>query len=115
MQQIRAMVLSGDLTPEAGLPSIRAFARDCQVSVITVQRAYETLGRLGLIHSRRGKGFFVSAHPAEELITLAAEHLQSALTPPVEQALAEGLTSADVKRSLAAVLDQLIEKREQAS
>ena len=59
-RQVRAKILSGELAADTALPSIRALARQQKVSVITVQRAYETLMREELIHARRGKGFFVS-------------------------------------------------------
>ncbi|MEJ2635627.1 MAG: GntR family transcriptional regulator [Calditrichia bacterium] len=59
-RQIRAKILAGDLSANESLPSIRVFAREHRVSVITVQRAYDNLMREELIHSRRGKGFFVS-------------------------------------------------------
>ena len=60
VRQVRAKILTGELTTGSDLPSIRRQAREQRISVITVQRAYETLERQGLIHSRRGKGFFVS-------------------------------------------------------
>ena len=60
IRQIRAKILSGDLSTHENLPSIRAFAREHHISVITIQRAYEQLERERLIHSRRSKGFFVS-------------------------------------------------------
>ena len=59
-RQIRAMILAGEVHAGQILPSIRALAREQRISVITVQRGYENLEREGLIHSRRGKGFFVS-------------------------------------------------------
>ena len=60
VRQIRAKILAGGLPAGIDLPSIRKLAREQHISVITVQRAYESLEREGLIHSRRGKGFFVS-------------------------------------------------------
>ena len=68
VRQIRAKILAGELTAGANLPSIRMLAKEQKVSVITVQRAYERLLRDNLIHSRRGKGFFVSKIEKEEKI-----------------------------------------------
>jgi len=53
-RQIRAKILSGELAAGEMLPSIRALALQQQVSVVTVQRGYESLERAALIHSRRG-------------------------------------------------------------
>ena len=43
-RQIRAQILSGELEEGDLLPSIRALARDLQISVITSKRAYEDGG-----------------------------------------------------------------------
>ena len=42
-RQIRAKILSEDLSGDEPIPSIRGLAREQRVSVITVQRAYEDL------------------------------------------------------------------------
>ena len=54
-----------------------AFAADQRVSVITVQRAYESLERGGLIHSRRGKGLFISElhdHEKKDIASVSLAH-----------------------------------------
>ena len=59
INQIRDQVVSGELREEEALPSIRALARELQVSVITTKRAYEELEKEGVIVSIPGKGFYV--------------------------------------------------------
>jgi GntR family transcriptional regulator len=105
-RQLRALILAGDMEAEASLPSIRSLARQQRVSVITVQRAYEALMREGLIHSRRGKGFFVSAIEQEQKETMARERLAENITPALKAALAEGLDFEDVLN----VIQNIIEK-----
>lgn len=98
------MVLAGDLTAEQSLPSIRAMAREQRVSVITVQRAYEHLEREGLIHSRRGKGFFISQLSDEAKSNMAKERLALQLATHIRVALAEGLDATAVRYILEDVL-----------
>ncbi len=62
-EQIATQILKGDLAPGAALPPIRAVARQLEVSVITVKKAWEELERAGFIHATVGKGSFVSPHP----------------------------------------------------
>lgn len=95
-RQIRARILAHELTDEEPLPSIRVMAREHKVSVITVKRAYEDLEREGLIRSRRGKGFFVSAIPAETKQSIAEERLEAGLSRVVDETLAEGLSPETV-------------------
>jgi GntR family transcriptional regulator len=104
VRQIRARVLAGELLAETDLPSIRELARDHHVSVITVQRAYETLLREGLIHSRRGKGFFVSPLRATEKRRLARQRLCFALQPVVTAAAAEGLSGSEILHAVRSLL-----------
>ena len=103
-RQIRAKILAGELAAGEALPSIRALARDTRVSVITVQRGYEDLEREGLIHSRRGKGFFVSEIKDAKKKQMARERLTDELGPLVRGALSEGLIPAEVSGAFKAVL-----------
>lgn len=105
-RQIRARILSGDLTAGTGLPSIRGLAREQRVSVITVQRAYETLEREGLIHSRRGKGFYISELAEESRRSMAVQRLRESLEPHLLAALAEGLDSEEILEIVRSALDR---------
>ncbi len=107
VRQIRAKILTGDLSAGADLPSIRKLAREHHVSVITVQRAYESLEQEGLIHSRRGKGFFVSELSEGIRKKLARERLREILEPKIKAALAEGLSREEIKRTIENILREI--------
>lgn len=104
IRQIRAAVLAGKLVAGESLPSIRALASEQRVSVITVQRAYEELEREGLIHSRRGKGFFISELADDEKKSMAKQRLLDNVEPLISAALSEGLRPKDVKEIFDLVL-----------
>src|SRR5580692_11028152 len=63
MEQIKQRVAVGDWTEGQAIPSIRQFAVDLQVSVITVKRAYLELEREGVIVTHQGKGSHVASSP----------------------------------------------------
>ena len=104
-RQIRARILAGGLADGEGLPSIRGLARESRVSVITVQRAYDDLEREGLIHARRGKGFFVRALDHRTKTELAEQRFREALEPVVREGLAEGLEPAHMRTVFRDVMD----------
>jgi GntR family transcriptional regulator len=104
VRQIRAKILAGELIAETDLPSIRKLARENHISVITVQRAYETLENEGLIHSRRGKGFFVTALSDDRKKEMARGRFQEVLDPQIKSALAEGLSKEEIKSVVADIL-----------
>lgn len=108
IRQIRAKILAGELKAGSDLPSIRQLAREQHVSVITVQRAYESLEREGLIHSRRGKGFFVSELSDQQKKSLAVKRLQESLEYPIKAALSEGLDKDRIHK----IVENLIKEDE---
>ena len=71
--QVKNAILSGELHPGEGLPSIRALAKDLRVSVITTKRAYDELEGAGFIFTVPGKGSFVAARDTE---LIREEHLR---------------------------------------
>lgn len=72
-RQLRAKIVSGELTAGQALPSMRLLARELRISVITTKRAYEDLERDGFILTQPGRGSFVAEqNPA----LLREEHLK---------------------------------------
>ena len=59
-EQIKDAILKEELTEGDALPSIRAFAHDLKVSVLTIRRVYEELEHEGFVTSQVGIGTFVS-------------------------------------------------------
>jgi len=106
-RQIRAKILAGELTAGEMLPSIRGLARDVHVSVITVQRGYEHLERDGLIHSRRGKGFFVSEIKEGRKKEMARHKFIEDLRPLLREAFAEGLSGEEIMAAFTALLSDI--------
>ncbi len=105
-RQLRAKILAGEVAAGEVLPSIRALARETRVSVITVQRGYEVLEREGLIHSRRGKGFFVSEIRDNRKKEMAEERLSSQLGPILADAFSEGMSADEVRTVFGRVLGE---------
>ncbi len=58
--QLSSQIVRGQLAEGVCLPPIRTVAKELQISVITVKKAWEELERAGLIHSMVGRGCFVA-------------------------------------------------------
>lgn len=65
--QIKDAILKEELVEGDALLSIRAFANDLKVSVLTIRRVYEELEQEGFIVSQVGIGTFVSTSNLELL------------------------------------------------
>lgn len=63
MEQIRALIHSGALSPGDRLPTVRQLAAELGLTRLTVHAAYAELQAQGLIESFVGRGTFVAARP----------------------------------------------------
>jgi len=106
-RQIRAKILAGGLQRDASLPSIRAFAKQHRVSVITVKHAYQDLENEGLIHSRRRQGFFVSSIESMQKSQISQDRLTQAMKPILKQALREGLNQETIENMVHDIMKEL--------
>ena len=77
-EQIKGLIMTGELKAGDALPSMRLLAKELRISVITTKRAYEDLERDGYIESVIGKGSFVKGMNSEivkETMLYAAQEL----------------------------------------
>lgn len=65
--QIKEAIFTGDLADGDVLPSIRNFANDLKVSVLTIRRVYEELEQEGFLTRQVGVGTFISTGNLEML------------------------------------------------
>lgn len=82
-EQIKALIIGGELNEGDALPSMRLLAKELRISVITTKRAYEELERQGFLYSLTGKGSFVAGKNLEfvreEQLRQVEEHLSGAV------------------------------------
>ena len=110
-RQIRAQILSGDLAEGDLLPSIRALARDLQISVITTKRAYEELEREGLLNTVGGKGTFVAAQNPELLREKKMKAVEEKLAEAVDQARLLGVDPDELVEMLLLLYEEETHER----
>lgn len=105
--QIRDQILSGALSADEPLPSMRNLAKDLRISVITTKRAYEELEREGYLYTVPAKGCFVAGlNPA----LLREEHLrqlEETLMEAAQLAKRCALTEDDVREMLHDAMEEL--------
>ena len=67
MDQIKAAVISGELTEDTMLPSVRGLSKELKISALTVKKAYDHLEEEGFTVTVHGKGTFVAATNKERM------------------------------------------------
>lgn len=102
--QLKADILAGKLKEGDYLPSIRGLARDLKISVITTMKAYEQLEAEGLVTASQGKGFYVNAQDSEMLKEQHMRKVEEALQEAIHAADLAGMTHAELKQTLEALL-----------
>lgn len=68
-------ILSGELTDDSRLPSVREYAAQVQVNPNTMMRTYEHLSARVVLYNRRGIGFFVTPGAAVVIGEMRKEQL----------------------------------------
>ena len=104
-QQIKDVILTGDLAEGELLPSIRTLANDLRISVITTKRAYAELEAAGFVNTVQGKGTFVSGGNIELLREEQLRNVEQLLSQATELAKSAGVDA----RELHEMLDLLME------
>ena len=80
MDQIRAMVASGDLQEGDQLPTVRQLATELRINWNTVARAYKLLDEAGLISTQQGRGTYIWEAPDEQTTLQLREQALDGLT-----------------------------------
>ena len=92
VSQIKTQIMSGELKSGEALPSIRSLARSLQISVLTVQKAYDILQEDGFIETTAGKGCYVSAQNQDFYLEEQQKKIEGCLNEAIETARASGIS-----------------------
>jgi len=99
-EQIKASVLSRELSENDLLPSIRQLARDLKVSVMTTTRAYNDLEIEGYIVTVPGKGCYIRKVDDDFIKTKYLNETKTVLTLALKQGKRAGLTTKQLHQLL---------------
>lgn len=89
--QIKALIIGGELQAGEALPSIRSMARSLHISVLTVQKAYDKLQEEGFIETTAGKGCFVSARNQDFYLEEQQKKIEELFVQAIDTARASGI------------------------
>ncbi len=87
-EQIKQLILAGELSDGSLLPSVRILAQQLGVSVITTRRAYTELEQEGYVITTPAKGTFVSHRYNERLRELGYIRLSELIDDLIYLAIA---------------------------
>lgn len=94
IDNIRKLILSGEIQAGDKLPSVRALAKELCINPNTIQKAYNELERQGVILTLPGRGSVVLAETGDlrrEQLTIT----EDALTGIAREAVSTGITEEE--------------------
>lgn len=91
---VKELILRGDMKKDDFLPSVRALARELGINPNTIQKAYNELEHQGIIATLPGRGSIITKD-ASELADSGKRALRTELLPAAERALTLGMTEEE--------------------
>ena len=103
--QIKSRILTGSLKNNDQLPSIRNLAKELEVGIITVKKAYEVLLKEELIYSKGAVAYFVNVIDIEAILIFKKEEYLEKFKNLIDAAINDGLQIPDIKDILKITLE----------
>lgn len=93
-------ILSGSMSPDERIPSVREYGAEIGVNPNTVMRSYEKLTSEGIIYNKRGIGYFTSADAKEKVLEAQKEQfLKEELPMMIKRMKLLGISEEDFLKS----------------
>lgn len=86
VEQIKVMIVSGELKESDILPSVRSLSKELKISALTVKKAYDNLESEGFVTTVHGKGTYVKGANQE----LLQEEQRKEVETDLEMAIQKG-------------------------
>ena len=90
--QVKAAIMSGELSAGEPLPSVRAMAKSLRISILTVQKASGCLQDDGFIEITAGKGCYVSAQNQDFYLEEQQKRIEEKFAEAIEIARTSGIS-----------------------
>lgn len=108
VENVKGMIIGGELTEGTMLPSVRALARDLKISALTVKKAYDHLESEGFIITVHGKGSFVATANANLIAEQARKEVEADLERAIQKGKKCGMTDTEIFDLFRLLMEDLI-------
>ena len=106
VEQVKNLILSGELPENEALPSVRTLAAALKISALTVKKAYDKLEEDGFVVTVHGKGTYVA--PTNRSLAMEARRraVEEDFTRALDKARAVGMTRSEIRELLELLLEE---------
>ncbi len=106
VSQVKQEILSGSLTPESKLPSVRELAGELRISALTVKKAYDTLEQEGFIVTVHGKGSFVAGVNRDLALEAQEKEVEKELDTVIKKAKSCSMTDEEITQLFELLMEE---------
>lgn len=99
-EQIKEAIFTEELKEGDAMPSIRNFANDLKVSILTIRRVYEKLENEGFLTRQVGIGTFISTGNLEILRDSKRRIVEQKMADVIKDAKALGITQIELQEMM---------------
>ena len=92
---LKKLIVTGGLSADERLPSVRALATQLSINPNTIQRAYAELERQGYIYTVKGKGSFVAENSVMK--EKRKKDLLIQVSEVIDEAIRLGISGEEIK------------------
>ena len=105
VNQIKNLIIKGELKEYEVLPSVRSLANDLNISALTVKKAYDRLEEESFVQTVHGKGTYVN--PTNKAIALEArlKTIEDDLSRVIDKAKSIGLSKEEILEIINIILE----------
>lgn len=105
VDQIKALIRTGELKENDVLPSVRALSKELKISALTVKKAYDSLESEGFTVTVHGKGTYVAAANQELLLEEQKKELEADLEQAIQKGRRYGISDEEIKSLFELILE----------
>ena len=106
VEQIKGMIMQGQMQQEEMLPSVRTLSKDLRISALTVKKAYDTLEQEGFIITVHGKGSFVAGVNQNLLLEEQKKEVERDLDAAIRKGKSCGMNVEDLRQLFDLLMDE---------
>lgn len=104
--QLKNAIINGELTQGSILPSVRALAKELDISALTVKKAYGILEQEGFIVIVHGKGTFVAEKNKEMMQEEYQKEVEKLLESAIDLGFKHGLDRDDIRSIFEMIMEE---------
>lgn len=106
VEQIKAMIISGELKKQEMLPSVRTLSKELRISALTVKKAYDFLEEAGFIVTVHGKGSFIADTNQDLLMEERRKDVEADLEAAIHKGRIGGLTDEEIRELFELIMEE---------